>query len=112
MRAAHLSRLGILIAASFFTLYGLPSSAIAQWYPTNGPYGANIESFAADGIHLFAGGAPGLLTTSDGGALWLSINNALRDAGGTGILRDMLNKGGSIFAATNGVFKSTDDGQT
>src|SRR5437016_293301 len=112
MRAAHFSKLGVLITISFLSLCDVPTNVLAQWHRTNGPFGANIESFAVDGLRLFAGGSLGVLSTSDGGALWSSINSTLRDAGGTGIMRDMLNKGGHIFAATNGVFKTTDDGQT
>src|ERR1051326_1093331 len=102
----------LVVALLLLILVSPPVSLQAQWHPTNGQFGSNIESFAVNGIRLFAGGSLGLVSTSDGGALWTPINTALRDAGGTGNMRDMLKKGSTIFAGTNGVFKSTDDGQS
>lgn len=82
----------------------------AQWQPTNGPYGGNINGLAIKDQYIFALIAgSGVFISSDNGNSWSQRNNGLTNL-------DVLCiavKGSRIFVGTaNGLFSSDDNGST
>ncbi len=86
-------------------------SANADWVPTNGPYGANVESLEMMGSKLFvATHGGGVYTTMDNGENWKESNTGITNM----YMRTLGFFNGTVLAGTNGdgVFRSTDSGTT
>ena len=87
----------------------------AQWVQTNGPYGGTINCIAADGAHIFAGTENGgIFLSNNNSGNWTAVNNGLPI--GTNIyfssIRSLLISGTKVFAGTNGIYLSTDYGNS
>lgn len=82
--------------------------ASAQWQPTNGPYGGQVNCEAIMGQTLFAGTAQqGVFTSTDNGNHWTVNNNGL----GNWTVWALQTVGANIFAGTtDGIYLSTDNG--
>ena len=87
------------------------------WVQTNGPYGGEILTFyaAPKGV-LFAGteGA-GIFRSTDGGNSWTPVNTGLHyePGGGFAGVPALVQKGGTLYAATRRtLYASTDGGNT
>ncbi len=93
------------------------SKSKAQWEPTNGPYGGNIEELFAtsEGI-LFAGtDGAGVFRSTNGGESWTPANVQLSDEFDDLDLDVLVfaEKKGAIYASVNGdLYASNDDGNT
>jgi hypothetical protein len=84
------------------------SQGYAQWVQTNGPYGGEIQAFAASGTNLFAGTNCGLFLTTNNGTSWTAVNTGLTGA----CVFSLAVSGTNLFAgnAGSGVFLSTNNG--
>ncbi len=83
-------------------------SSFAQWVPTNGPNGGDVNCFAFSGDYIFAGTNSGAFITSDNGANWTAINNGFPEFIG---ISSLAVSGSNLYAGTwAGLFKSTDNG--
>lgn len=84
-------------------------TANAQWHPTNGPDGGNIQVIAINGNNLFAGtDKDGVIMSTDSGATWTFANNGLSSKN----IIALVAIGNSVFAGTDsdGVFVSVNNG--
>ena len=102
----YISRIILFIYLGMIDVYPL----LAQWVPTNGPYGGSVKSLAVnpDGSALFAGARDGLYISTDSGAKWKQTGLQNVNTSSITILPD----GATIFAGTysNGLYRSTDGG--
>ncbi len=86
---------------SFFTIVALlgAQNLQAQWIRTNGPYGGNVNCFAVNGSHLFAGSYyGGVFLSTNNGANWTPVNTGLTNTRVFSLAVSHL----SLFAGTDG----------
>jgi photosystem II stability/assembly factor-like uncharacterized protein len=89
----------IILLSSFFTC------TMAQWTPTKGPYGGNVQCFYHYNNVLYAGTTCGLFISYDNGDSWnlLDIHNLIS-------VTAIVEMGGRIFVGTTGgIFTSSDN---
>jgi len=92
----------------------------AQWVQTNGPYGGNVYSFAANGTNLFAGTYAGVFLSTNNGTNWTPASAGLTNpylrsfgvspngAGSAHLLAGTASPPGLL----NGIFRSTNNGES
>lgn len=92
------------------------SFILAQWVPTNGPYGGSISSIAVSGDNIIAGTrGGGIYLSSNNGINWNQVNDGLTDWDVNSIAAN----GNIVFAVTGGgawapggVYRSTNYGRS
>jgi ligand-binding sensor domain-containing protein len=104
----------VCVAIACLLVWLPPARALAQneitWQPTNGPYGGIVNAFAvnASGTIFAATRASGVFRSDNQGDTW-----ARTGLPGGDIFSLAVNSRGHLFAGlSNGVLRSTDDGQT
>jgi photosystem II stability/assembly factor-like uncharacterized protein len=115
MRSVRKASLGVV---SVLLSLVLSFHACAQWLPTNGPYGSTINSLAVSGTALFAGGASGVLRSTDNGTNWTSINSGLSFGLSDSSVNALAVSGINLFVSTGsgslygsgGLFRSANNG--
>lgn len=65
----------ILLVA--FCLLTIDTPLSAQWKPTNGPFGGDVNVLTSNNTHIFAGTWGGVYRSTDNGDNWSSVNNGL-----------------------------------
>lgn len=82
----------------------------AQWKPTNGPYGADVNCLASEGSNVYVGTERGVFRSIDAGNNWEFVSE------GTLIERvySIAAQGSVVYVGTfdQGVFRSVDKGET
>ena len=90
-------------------------SILAQWTPTDGPYGASINALGVDGTTIIAGtNLGGVYLSEDGGNTWHTINNGMKNKS----VRAVMAADGVLFAGianilgTGTIVRSNDNGNS
>ena len=90
-----------------FAIVLLLPSASAQWVPTGGPEGGEINSLTSNGSTTHAATPNGIFRSTDGGVTWVQVNSGLTQLYVTCVRFN----GPTLFASSSGaLFVSTDDG--
>ena len=101
----------ILFIIAFFCIN---INAKAQWQPTNGPYGNEVNCFAVNGSVIFAATGGAVYSTNNNGVTWSFLNNGWPNPFYNGLqpnVNALLFSGSNLFAGTeSGVFLSTNNG--
>jgi photosystem II stability/assembly factor-like uncharacterized protein len=97
----------ILICSFFLQLFFITN---AQWQPTNGPYGGNVNGLIIKDQNIFAlAMEEGIFISTDNGTTWSPRNNGLTNLN----VQCIALKGNRIFLGTSyGLFISDDNGTT
>lgn len=117
MRSAKMfqtqNKMNCLYGGLWRTLMALmfPTLLLAQWVPTDGPYGGFIFAITPKGTDLFVGTpVAGVFRSTDNGANWTAVNNGLTPR----FVHSFAVMGSNLFAGTEGggVFLSTNNGDS
>jgi hypothetical protein len=97
----------------FTFLLFFSSSLTAQWQPTEGIYGADVQCALVSGTNTFLGTSNGVYVSPNNGNSWQEANIGLPNAVLANYVSALATNGTTIFAGTqNGVYQSANNGDS